>query len=210
MGKYTFDITNADERRFTRELMDFIESGGAPTAPQNVPVAAAPEAPPASAPPAPPASAASGTRWDANALDAAGMPWDPEIHAASRTKLQKHNTWKLKPKPREYADKSAWEAYVETVRAEHRAAGFGAPAVEAAATNAPPAPTNAPPAPGLPDASTLDFASFWAQTQAMGKTQEEINAALAAFQIAGIHEIGPGAAHEGKIPEIARYLQVAV
>ncbi len=73
-----------------------------PADPQAGPAATPPAAtPPAATPPA-----------GAVELDSQGLPWDERINVASRTKLVKDQTWKVK--------RGLEQAFVETVRAELR------------------------------------------------------------------------------------------
>lgn len=101
-------------------------SASVPLPPAPPPVAAAPTV----AAPVPPAPPAPGVE-----LDSAGLPWDGRIHAESKAKIKKDDTWKKR--------RGVDDATVAAVEAQLRAV-LAAPSV---AGNAPAAPALVPPPP---------------------------------------------------------------
>lgn len=164
--RITFDLDDERDVAAVRELLDLVPQGPRepipPAAPPAPPAPATafppfnvPSAPPQTdpAPPPPPAPTVSpSTSAPATAppsatppapegdLDSAGRPWDPEVHAASKSKT-KDGKWRFK------------RGLSKEAKAAYKSQGASAPTPPAA--SAPPPPPPPPPVPAAQGASPV-------------------------------------------------------
>ena len=123
-------------------------------------------------------------------LDADGIPWDGRIHAPSKIKLKKTNTWKLK----RGIDKDYAAQVIEELKQTMNAGKPSVPAEPSAPPPAPPAASNstppAPPAPPAAESGNVNFSDLVRKiTGNLSEgniTNAQVNEMLRTFEIASV------------------------